>query len=541
MGLAVLIASPAVRAQEPVWDDTRRTLWPEGFEVVEIPSTADGTVQKAYFRRAPDRKPQPLIVSLHTWSGDYTQKDPLAAEVLARGFNYIHPDFRGANNKPGATGSPLVLSDIEDAIRYALEYSNSDPEHVHIIGVSGGGMATLAAYMNLDYPVRSFSAWAPISDLEAWYWESVGRGQKYAQDILDSVSADGEFDAEEARRRSPLYQAFPMEKRAGAQLYIYTGIHDGYTGSVPITHSIAMYNRLVREMKSGNASAAPRDDWYRRMDADLVGEDEIISLLARRFNPACDPADLLNDRAVYLRRDYKNIHLALFEGGHEMLPRALSMIPFTNRTSDLERNIVTIGDSNGANPGGWVDQLRVLLPGSAIFNISQGGRTIGFDNNGREELNALRCIDSYLDRAAEHLEGERCDYLVLCLGTNDTKAEFAGRQGEVTENFGKLLDKMVQHPFTRQSRPALVFVTPPPMGVEDMQEKYVGGNGRLAVLVPQLAEIAGKKGFTVIDVYHPLQAVFRTYAPDGVHMVPEGQEIVAQKIAGCIEQLENGD
>ena len=63
-------------------------------------------------------------------------------------------------------------------------------EEVHIIGVSGGGFATLAAFMNIEYPVKSFSAWVPISDIEAWYWECVGRGSRYAEDILSVVSLD---------------------------------------------------------------------------------------------------------------------------------------------------------------------------------------------------------------------------------------------------------------------------------------------------------------------------------------------------------------
>ena len=122
---------------------------------------------------------QPLIVSLHTWSGYYNQTDPLTKEILARDWNYIHPDFRGANRTPSSMGSPLALADIEDAIQYALKHTNANPEEVHIIGVSGGGFATLAAFMNIEYPVKSFSAWVPISDIEAWYWvEICGRYSK---------------------------------------------------------------------------------------------------------------------------------------------------------------------------------------------------------------------------------------------------------------------------------------------------------------------------------------------------------------------------
>lgn len=40
-----------------------------------------------------------------------------------------------------------------------------------------------------------------------------------------------------------------------------------------------------------------------------------------------------------------------------------------------------------------------MMPKSDIVNLSESGRTIGFDNNGRARLNGLKNIDSYLDKA----------------------------------------------------------------------------------------------------------------------------------------------
>lgn len=70
-------------------------------------------------------------------------------------------------------------------------------------------------------------------------------------DVLKAVSTDTVFNVDEARLRSPLFQKFPKELRKNSKLFIYEGIHDGYVGSVPITHSINMYNRLVTELKYG--------------------------------------------------------------------------------------------------------------------------------------------------------------------------------------------------------------------------------------------------------------------------------------------------
>lgn len=524
-----------VAQNDPAWDNTTKNQWNSSFRKVEIKSSADGRAQQAYMYATQSKMRKPLIVSLHTWSGDYAQKDPLTNEILARDWNYIHPDFRGVNNKPDAACSWLALSDIEDAIWYALKNTNADPEDVHIIGVSGGGMATLAAYMNIRYPVKSFSAWSPISDLEAWYWESVGRKQKYAADIMKIVSADSVLNREEARRRSPLFQKFPQELRKNAKLYIFEGIHDGYVGSVPITHSINMYNRLVGEIKYG----IPQVDQVMLKavaDSDLVSEKEIINLLTKRINPEYNDRAILFDRKIYLSREYKNINLTIFEGGHEQIPQALGLIPY-NSTTSLEYNILTLGDSNGQNKGGWVDQLKTMMPKSNFVNISQGGRTIGFNNNGRKDLNELASIDSFLYLAQKRIVDKKFDFVIVCLGTNDTKSEFAERQNEVVANFEELLNKIKRHPLCNQSNPRFIYVTPPPIRTGNILPKYMGGNERIAQLIPQFTTIANRQGFRLIDVYHPLLGILDYYATDGVHMANAGQEIIAAKIVGTILEI----
>ena len=66
------------------------------------------------------------------------------------------------------------------------------------------------------------------------------------------------------------------------------------------------------------------------------------------------------------------------------------------------------------------------------------------------------------------------------------------------------------------------------------EAKYAGGNERLGSLVPRLAETARKYGWEVVDIYHPLQSIFGIYTSDGVHMNPDGQQIVAREIADCL-------
>ena len=94
--------------------------WSDEFEVVEIKSPIDGETQKAYFYKTTSSEPQPLIVSLHTWSFDYTQYDSINIQSVEKDLNYIHPDFRGPNKSKDACCSDLVISDIDAAIDFAI-------------------------------------------------------------------------------------------------------------------------------------------------------------------------------------------------------------------------------------------------------------------------------------------------------------------------------------------------------------------------------------------------------------------------------------
>ncbi len=508
----------------PEWDDPTRGEW-FGFERVEIPSSADGKIQRAYFRLATGSRRQPLVVSLHTWSGNYTQSDPLAAEAKARNWNYIHPDFRGPNNNPEACGSALVISDLEDAVRYGVEHGNTDPDEVHVIGVSGGGYATLLAYMKLQYPVRSFSAWAPISDLGLWYEESLGRGQRYAGDLRGVAPQGDGVDTAELRRRSPLHMSLPGELREGSRLSIYEGIHDGYRGSVPITQAIDPYNRLVRA--AGGSSAT-------------VSDREALRLVTSRRGFSRDSVGDLFGRRVHLRRSYGGITLTLFEGGHEQLRQALSLLPVRPLGGGSPLRIWAIGDSNGEKGDGWVFQLGRELPGAEIHNNSRSGRTIGFDNNGDRELNALRSLEPVLREAEGYFGARGCDAVVLCLGTNDAKAVFSGDQDCVPGHFRELLERIGGSEVVRRQGSRLIFVTPPPMEEGLAGEKYEGGNTRLGVLVPRLSAIARDCGWEVVDIYHPLQSIFRYYTRDGVHMDAAGQSLVARKVAERLLETRDG-
>ncbi|AEL24960.1 SGNH/GDSL hydrolase family protein [Cyclobacterium marinum] len=515
LSILVLFISNGFAQNDPVWDNTQIENWPEECTKTTITSSMDGKKQPAIFYAAKEPN-RPLIVSLHTWSGNYEQEDLLIKEIIKRDYNYIHPDFRGPNKTYEACGSEFVIQDIEDAIAFAIEKGNASMNDIHVIGTSGGGHATLLTYMNTDFPVKTFSAWVPISDIEKWYYESEGRGNKYSRDIALSTVKDAAFDKDnyhldedEAIKRSPIHMPTPIEKRKNSKLYIYAGIHDGYTGSVPISQSLDFYNKVVAD--------------YDTLEKDaLVPQADIKELLASR-NFVVTNKDSIADRLIHYRKTYKDLlKITIFEGSHECLTSvALDHIE--------TGKILAIGDSNGAKENGWVDQLRKAQFEDFIFNASISGNTIGFDNNGQEKLNTLTNLDRYMEGAEKALRG--LDKVVILLGTNDCKAVFGPRKHEIPENMDRLLKAIKSHTVYHQYKPQIYVVSPPPCGEDDiMKEKYHGSSERVKWLIPQFKMVAEKNDCTFIDIHTPLAPQWASLAKDGIHPEEEGQVMLSKII-----------
>jgi lysophospholipase L1-like esterase len=504
------------------WDDTRSEDWPEESQVVKIISSIDNKEQPAYYFKAESNEPRPLIVSLHTWSGGYAQKDPLVWQCIALDYNYIHPHFRGQNNSFEACGSELAIQDIDDAIQFALDNAAVDSSNIHIIGVSGGGYSTLLCYMKTQQPVTTFSAWVPISNLVDWYAESKGRKNKYAKDVAMSTTGlifeddDYFIDTAEALKRSPVFMDTPTDLRKNAKLYIYAGIHDGYTGSVPITQSLKFYNKVVQSFENDIMQPIP--------------ECDMIKMLASRSFPN-DLRDSIAGRKIHYKKSFDSrVSITIFEGTHEMLEGvALDHIP--------GKKILILGDSNGAIKEGWVDQLKSIRFNDFIYNTSISGNTVGFDNLGNKKLNTLRNADNYLSMATERLHG--LDMIIVMLGTNDCKAIFADSLKIIEKNYNRLIAKIKQHPYYLNHEPVILLVSPPPMGKDtQLQEKYIGGNNRINQLIPAIKKIARKNNCIFIDTNRLLRLNFSELTKDGVHLNEIGQSLIAGEINRVLKELE---
>ena len=275
-----------------------------------IRSSLDQSTQVFYYSKATAAKPQPLIVQLHSWSfpADSLKTVDLDIEARNKNYNYIFPDFRGVNDHVKACCSDFVIADIDEAIDWAIKNMNIDKNHIYLIGYSGGGYATLAMYVRSRHDIRVFSAWASISDLVAWYGQSIERKNKYAAEIIQCTGAAGVFDTARARERSPLSWATPLEKRKNSVIQIFAGIHDGFDGSVPISQSVNFYNKLLHDFKEPDS-------------ANYVKSQELTVMSETQKFPSSNTNRKIGDRIIHYQKGTKNVLLTIFEGGHELLSK----------------------------------------------------------------------------------------------------------------------------------------------------------------------------------------------------------------------------
>jgi pimeloyl-ACP methyl ester carboxylesterase len=282
--------------------DSTAQLWSEAFSEVEIDGSR-GSRQRAWFVAAKGAVARPLLVSLHTWSGDYMQPDPLAGLAVREGWNYIHPDFGGRNDHPDACLSDKALADIDAAIDFAMRNGHVDLERVFVVGMSGGGYAALGLYLRTRHRIHTFLSWVPISDLAAWYHQSRAKGLQYARDIANCIGTGGVFNTEAAMARSPLY--WNIGESPAARLEIYAGINDGHEGSVPISHSIQFFNRMAGELG---------------FLEQIISQETSVGLLTRSLNAQTGSGDTIDGRSVVFSREAGQVSITIFDGGHEILP-----------------------------------------------------------------------------------------------------------------------------------------------------------------------------------------------------------------------------
>ena len=281
----------------------------EKVKEIKYRSSADDTEQPALWYAPETKKPAPLLVALHTWSGGYTQGwgGAYAKWCIKKNWILIYPNFRGPNKRPEATGSELVVKDIVSAVEYAKQHANVDEKRIYLVGASGGGYTSLLMAGRAPEIWAGVSAWVPISDLKAWHAECKKANRGYYRNVEASCGgppgASPDVDRE-YKSRSPVTW---LHKAKDVPLDINAGIHDGHTGSVPISHSLIAFNVVA---------AKP----------DRISDEDIKHFVEKEAVPPALQAPIA-DRTYgrskpLFRRTSGKARVTIFEGGHTILAKA---------------------------------------------------------------------------------------------------------------------------------------------------------------------------------------------------------------------------
>lgn len=307
--------------------------YPDGVKEIHYISAADNSSQPAlFYTPEKPKEPTPLLVALHTWSGDYRQKAsqvPTADWCVQQGWTFIHPNFRGENWNPDALGSDLVVGDIISAVEFAKKSASIDENRIYCIGVSGGGHASLLMAARAPEIWAGVSAWCGISDIEKWHEQCSGSPfKRYAEHIEQALGGPASEHAEAAAHRSPI----PWLKKNRDKLPpldIWHGVNDGRDGSVPFTHSLRAWNAAVDEQ-------------------DALSESFIADAWETRKFPE-QSLKKFGSREVFFQKQAGNIRVSIFDGGHEMLPEpALNWLAVQKKGQQPKWNAAPVATLKGS-------------------------------------------------------------------------------------------------------------------------------------------------------------------------------------------------
>lgn len=252
----------------------------------------------------------PLLVALHTWSGDFRQAESIRYLdwCIQQGWAFVHPDYRGPNRTPESGGSDLVVRDVVDAVRYMQNQYNTDSTRIYLIGGSGGGFNALQVLALGPDIWAGVSVFVPITDLEAWYHQTKAAGLRYSDEIVSvtgGIPGGSSLIDAEYKRRSPITHLAP---HINTPTDIAAGIRDGHQGSVPISHSLYAFNAL-----------ASRQDTLTNDFIDYVTKYSTIPEWIPL--PEQDP-DYPESKRILYRRTSEEVRITLFDGAHDILHEA---------------------------------------------------------------------------------------------------------------------------------------------------------------------------------------------------------------------------
>ena len=207
------------------------------------------------------------------------------------------------------------------------------------------------------------------------------------------------------------------------------------------------------------------------------------------------------------------------------------------------KRILCYGDSNtwGFNPVGadpengifvrydentrWTLRLEKLLgPDCRICEAGYNGRTTVFEEEGFVHRNGEKYLEMTLESAYP------LDWVILALGTNDTKHLIGASVEEITAGMARLVD------ICQKTAPEARILLACPLIVQpDGKGNYMfcfdaGSTEKGHALQESYRALAEKRGCTFFDV----NAHAAASPEDGVHLTPEGHKALAEALEKCL-------
>jgi lysophospholipase L1-like esterase len=185
----------------------------------------------------------------------------------------------------------------------------------------------------------------------------------------------------------------------------------------------------------------------------------------------------------------------------------------------------------------WPGVLAAALPGAEVIEEALSGRTTDTADADMPQIGGVGMDGAaYLPAAlASHLP---LDLVIIALGINDTKAQFARTPERIAWGAKRLLDivrTLDGGVGTQYPNPAVLLIAPPPLGdlAPHFIEMFAGGHERSRGLAAAYEAVAALAGAAFLDA----GKVITSDGDDGLHFSPAAHRALGLAVAAKAREL----
>lgn len=253
----------------------------------------------------------PLLLDLHPWNNDWLDlREPLFTRFAELDWHVVRPDFGGPVRTSGHCCSDAVIQAIDSALAAAHAAGVPGQAPLLVLGESGGGMTAACWLAKGAGRPRQVKLWGAVTDLMRWQRQTAASQPALAAEISQCTARGAT-----AAAQSPVGMDY-SDKLRTTRVEIFAGIHDGFAGTVPASHSVSLFRHLSAQLKDDVTVLAGEA-------ASLSDRGALDRVLVERTGEGAGYPPLPPGRTVHLQRQVDTLSLTLFEGGHELLPEAV--------------------------------------------------------------------------------------------------------------------------------------------------------------------------------------------------------------------------